>query len=180
MSPSALFAAAGVLGVERLAYLWILGAPGAFRRLCARPAVAWLGEPVAVVRKLFYAFKALQLAVFLGWCHVHGGGTLAPAALDPTALALAAVAIAVGQVLNWSVFYRLGPVGAFFGGRLGHDVAWCRRFPFSVMDHPQYVGTVLTIWGFFLAMRYPGDDWFWLPLVETVYYAAGAYLEERV
>jgi methylene-fatty-acyl-phospholipid synthase len=55
---------------------------------------------------------------------------------------------------------------------------WCRAFPFSVLQHPQYVGTVLSIWGFFLVMRFPHDDWYLLPIVETVYYALGAYFEQ--
>jgi hypothetical protein len=87
--------------------------------------------------------------------------------------------IAVGQGLNLSVFYRLGAVGVFFGDRLGHEVPWCQGFPFSMFSHPQYVGTVLSIWGFFVATRFPGADWSLLPWLETVYYVAGAYLEGR-
>jgi hypothetical protein len=37
----------------------------------------------------------------------------------------------------------------------------------------------MTIWGVFLVMRFPHDDWYLLPIVETVFYAAGAALEER-
>jgi hypothetical protein len=47
-----------------------------------------------------------------------------------------------------------------------------------VLRHPQYVGTVLAIWGLFLAVRFPHDDWYVLPVLETVYYAAGAYFEQ--
>jgi hypothetical protein len=82
----------------------------------------------------------------------------------------------VGDIID---FYRLGRVGAFFGSRLGHDVRWCRAFPFSLLAHPQYVGTVMTIWGFFLAMRFPREDWYVLPAIETVYYVVGGYLEAR-
>ena len=74
--------------------------------------------------------------------------------------------------------HRLGTVGVFYGDRLGHDVAWCERFPFSFCAHPQYVGVVLTIWGFFFGMRFPHDDWFVLPALETLYYAVGARLED--
>jgi len=171
--------AATLLSLERLTYVWIARAPDAFRRWCAHPTIARLGEPVAIVRRLFYAFKALQLSVFVGWCYVLGNGSLVPADHDAVAFALAGAAIVAGQVLNWSVFYRLGPVGAFFGDRLGHDVRWCRKFPFSLLSHPQYVGTVLTIWGFFVIMRFPRDDWYLLPALETVYYVGGAYLEDR-
>jgi hypothetical protein len=38
---------------------------------------------------------------------------------------------------------------------------------------------VLTIWGFFLGVRFPHDDWFVLPLLETLYYVIGASLENR-
>ena len=48
-----------------------------------------------------------------------------------------------------------------------------------MVAHPQYVGAVLTIWGFFLVMRFPHADWFLLPAVETVYYSVGAYFEAR-
>ena len=174
-----LLAAAALLSVERLAYIGILRAPDAFRRWCARPAVAWLGEPVAIVRRLFYIAKALQVSVFLGWCYVRGDASLAPATSDPAVLGIAAAVMIVGQGLVWTVFYRLGRVGAFFGSRLGHDVRWCRAFPFSLLAHPQYVGTVMTIWGFFLAMRFPRDDWYVLPAIETLYYVVGGYLEAR-
>jgi methylene-fatty-acyl-phospholipid synthase len=174
-----LLAAAALLSAERLTYVWILRAPDAFRLMCARPALARLGEPVAIVRKLFYAFKVLQASVFVGWCYVYGNGSLRPAAFNALALAVAGAAIVVGQILNWSVFYRLGWVGAFFGDRLGHSVRWCREFPFSLLAHPQYPGTVLTIWGVFIAMRFPRDDWYLIPALETCYYLAGAYAEGR-
>jgi methylene-fatty-acyl-phospholipid synthase len=179
VSLGAVLVAAVLLSVERVAYVGILRRPDVFRRWCARPAIARLGEPVAIVRGLFYAFKVLQLSVFAGWCHVHGHGSLVPETSDPAVLGVAGALIAAGQVLNWSVFYRLGRIGAFFGDRLGYDVPWCREFPFSLMSHPQYVGTVLTIWGLFLALRFPRDDWYLLPALETVYYVLGAYAEAR-
>jgi hypothetical protein len=174
-----LLAAAALLSLERAAYVGIVRAPGVFRRWCARPALVWIGEPVAIVRRLFYIAKALQVSVFLGWCYVHGNGSLAPATSDPAVLGVAGALMVLGQGFVWAVFYRLGSVGAFFGARLGHDVRWCRGFPFSLLAHPQYIGTVMTIWGFFLAMRFPRDDWYLLPAVETVYYAVGGYLEAR-
>jgi hypothetical protein len=119
---------AGVLLIpERACYVWIARAPEAFRRACATPVVARLGEPVAIVRKLFCAFKALQLSVFGGWCYLHGRG--APAVTDdPCALVIAVALIVGGQILNLSAFYRLGPVGVFYGDRLGYAIPWCREF----------------------------------------------------
>ena len=170
-----LLIAALLLGLERVCYVWIARAPGSFRRWCAWPRVARLGEPVAVVRTLFIAFKGLQALVFAGWCLALGEGSLAPRLAG--ALALGALLMLAGQILSALVFYRLGRVGIFFGDRLGYHVPWCRAFPFSVLSHPQYVGTVMTIWGFFLVTRFPHDDWVLLPALETIYYVAGACLE---
>ena len=86
--------------------------------------------------------------------------------------------IVVGQSLNFSVFYRLGTIGVFYGNRFGYEIPWCREFPFSLLQHPQYIGTLLSIWGFFLAMRFPHDDWYLLPTLETGYYVLGAYFEQ--
>jgi phosphatidyl-N-methylethanolamine N-methyltransferase len=173
-----LLGAAAALSLERACYVWVARAPGQFRRWCARPAVAMLGEPVAIVRRLFYGFKVVQFTVFGGWCYLHGAGSLTPADSEVIARGIGAALVLAGQALNATVFYRLGSVGVFYGDRLGYEVPWCRGFPFSVLSHPQYVGTVLSIWGFFVAMRFPHDDWVLLPVLETVYYAVGTHLEE--
>ena len=178
MTPWPLLFAAALLSLERACYAGIARSPGAFRRLCTHPSLARLGEPVAIVRRLFYGFKVLQLSVFAGWCWLHQPDLAAPPDGGPVALAIGAGLIVAGQLLNASVFYRLGSVGVFYGNILGHEVAWCREFPFSVLAHPQYVGTVLSIWGLFLALRFPHDDWFVLPALETVYYVVGARLED--
>jgi methylene-fatty-acyl-phospholipid synthase len=174
-----LLVAAAALSAERACYVWIARAPAAFRRWCARPAIARIGEPVAVVRTLFCAFKAVQFSVFVGWCYLYGDGSPGPADHNVLAWGIGSALILIGQVLNVAVFFRLGAVGVFYGDRLGYEVPWCRDFPFSVLAHPQYVGAVLSIWGFFVAMRFPADDWILLPALETVYYTVGTWLEER-
>jgi len=173
-----LLGAAVALSAERACYIWIARAPRAFGRFCAWRAVAWIGEPVAVVRALFCGFKLLQIATFAWWCRAHGEGSLAPAA-DTLVLAAGGAAIVAGQILNLAVFYRLGSVAVFYGDRFGHEVPWCRAFPFSVLSHPQYVGAVMTIWGLFAVMRFPHPDWIVLPTLETIYYALGGWLETR-
>src|SRR5215813_14670231 len=91
-----LLGAAAALTLERACYVWIARAPGSFLAWCARPKVAALGDPVAVVEKLFCGFKLLQAAVFAAWCYAHG-------ALELTAcrwaLAGAAVLVVAGQIL---------------------------------------------------------------------------------
>jgi len=173
-----LLVAAGALSVERICYAWVWRKPEAFRSLCSKPGVARFGDPVDVLRNLFLCFKALQLAVFFGWCYLYGGGSFVYPHEDSAWGATGVVLIAIGQLLNICAFVRLGKIGIFYGNKFGYQVPWCRDFPFSVLRHPQYVGAVLSIWGFFMTTRFPYDDWFLLPVLQTGYYVAGAYLEQ--
>ena len=165
-----------VLSVERIAYVAIWRRPAGFHRFCEAfwPETA----PVDVLVRLFVAFKILQCVVFAGWWIAHGHG-LRPAADGPAPLIVGGLIVLAGQILNVAVFVRLGRVGVFYGSRLGLAVPWHAGFPFSWFRHPQYVGTVVSIWGAFIAMRYPAVDWSVLPALETLYYVLGAYLEEE-
>jgi methylene-fatty-acyl-phospholipid synthase len=179
MDAVAWFALAAILlSFERICYAWAWRFPASFRRFCTGRVGARLGgEPVRVLETLFYGFKGIQLAVFAGWIHRfgHDHGARASAALLP--LVVGVLLIGLGQLFNLAVFHRLGRTGVFYGNRFGHRVTWCQRFPFSVLRHPQYTGTVLSIWGLFVATRFPEVDWFVLPALETVYYAIGSRLE---
>ena len=169
-----LLAALPLLAVERVAYALIWRWPDAFTAVCHR--LGWI-DPVRVLRWLFVAFKAMQALVFAVWIAGHGGPQ--PLSWPPgTADVIAVLALMAGQVLNVAVFVRLGAVGVFYGTRFGHVVQWCTGFPFSLLSHPQYVGTVLSIWALFLLTRYPAPDWSLLPILETVYYVLGARAEQ--
>ena len=170
--------AATLLSLERICYVWAWRSPESFRAFCNRPAVASLGEPVAVLQKLFYYFKAIQFAVFFGWCYTHGQESPSLLSEGQFSLAVGGALIVAGQILNFSVFRRLGKIGVFYGNKFGYEVPWRREFPFSFLKHPQYVGALVSIWGFFLAIRFPHDDWFLVPMLETVYYALGIYSEQ--
>lgn len=171
-----LLGAALLLALERACYVWAWRMPEGFRALCAGPGRFGPG-PTEALRTLFFGFKALQIGVFAWWCLAHADGAAWPPDAPAWAMALGAAFVVAGQALNTGVFYRLGSVGVFYGNRFGYDVAWCDAFPFSVTAHPQYVGTVLTIWGVFLVLRFPHDDWIALPALETAYYVIGARLE---
>jgi phosphatidyl-N-methylethanolamine N-methyltransferase len=170
-------AAAVLLSLERICYVWISRAPEAFRDWCARPLIARIGEPVDVVHVLFLIFKGIQAIVFFAWCYVYGGGELFPLPGPPLAIGLGCLLVLTGQFLSSSVFYQLGKTGVFYGSRLGHEVPWCTGFPFAHLAHPQYLGTVMSIWGFFLITRFPNPDWVALPLLESLYYWLGAHWE---
>ena len=166
-------ASAVLLSVERISYVGICRNPERFGDWARR----YIGGPIDTLRVLFYAFKAIQVAVFLGWCYAASGGRLWPPAGGAVPMALGTVLIIVGQILNAGVFYRLGKHGVFYGVKFGHSVPWSRAFPFSLLSHPQYVGTAMSIWGFFLIMRFPQSDWLAIPALESIYYFLGSRLE---
>jgi hypothetical protein len=168
--------AAVLLSLERIFYVWVWHRPESFRRVAVAAGQGGR-DPVDLIRFCFYAFKFIQIGVFLGWCFAHGGGTLRPDGGHAAWLVIGGSLIGIGQLLNAGVFYRLGSTGVFYGTRFGHSVPWTHAFPFSMLRHPQYVGTVLSIWGLFVALRFPHPDWYVLPVLETIYYSVGARFE---
>jgi hypothetical protein len=106
-----LLLAAAFLSLERICYVYISRAPERFRRFCTRPAVASFGDPVDVVRKLFYGFKGIQFVMFFAWCYVHGHGLLSPATRGFLPLAIAGALILAGQILNCGGVLSIGHGG---------------------------------------------------------------------
>jgi methylene-fatty-acyl-phospholipid synthase len=135
------------------------------------------GEPTVILQRLFYIFKIIQLLTFAVWCYYFARGPLLSVRQTLAPVTVGAILLICGQMLNWTVFYRLGNCGVFYGNRFGHEIPWCYNFPFSLFDHPQYLGTLASIWGFFIVGRFPYPDWYVLPVVETIYYGLGAWLE---
>jgi phosphatidyl-N-methylethanolamine N-methyltransferase len=135
-------------------------------------------EPTIAVRRLFYLFKGIQISVLAGWCYYFSHGVFFEARQRLAPVALGLTILTIGQILNWAVFYRLGTVGVFYGNRFGHPIPRSRGFPFSLFNHPQYVGAVASVWGFFMITRFPSPDWYLLPAVETLYYGVGTWLEK--
>ena len=65
------------------------------------------------------------------------------------------------QTLNVSMYNAIGKKGVYYGEKLGSKVPWCTSFPFSVVCHPQYVGSVLSIWGVFALVYAQGPATLW-------------------
>jgi phosphatidyl-N-methylethanolamine N-methyltransferase len=135
------------------------------------------GQTPVLLQRLFYMFKAIQVLTFAGWCYYFARGPLESVRQSLAPSTIGAMLLIFGQTLNWTVFYRLGTSGVFYGNRFGYEIPWCYDFPFSLFDHPQYLGSLASIWGFFIVGRFPYPDWYLLPVVETVYYSLGAWLE---
>ena len=169
--------AAAVLAIERVAYIGVCRYPAAFVRLISQHALLARVGPLDAITSAFVAFKLLQGAVFVAWCVAYGEAGSPHHVVDTDAVVAGVILVGIGQLLNLRVFYLLGRSGVFYGNQFGNALRWHTGFPFSVMRHPQYVGACLSIWGFFLVMRFPYPDWYVLPVLETVYYAAGSALE---
>ena len=178
MSLEFFLVAAALLSLERICYVLVWHYPESFRALCGHLGNAASGGPVAVLQKLFYCFKGIQLAVFCWWCYFYANGSFSLLNGGLLSVVSGGALIVAGQILNFGVFYRLGTTGVFYGNQFGYKIRWCRQFPFSLLKHPQYVGTLFSIWGFFLATGFAHDNWYWLPSLETVYYIVGAYFEQ--
>ena len=54
-----------------------------------------------------------------------------------------------GQILNLSVYYKLGVVGVYYGNKLGFKTNWIFSFPFNYFSNPQYLGCIFTLCGLF-------------------------------
>eukprot|EP00850_Spirogloea_muscicola_P014221 SM000100S09448 [mRNA] locus=s100:405144:410147:+ [translate_table: standard] len=57
------------------------------------------------------------------------------------------LAIVAGQALNIRVYQLLGESGVYYGVRFGKYVPWVVDFPFTYIQDPQYIGSILTLLG---------------------------------
>ena len=167
---------AALLSLERLTYAAVWRTPNAFRRWSERSALQ--RSAIDTLALLFVGFKVLQAGVFAAWCWIQSGGSLTPYSSDPRVLLAGALLVAAGSDPEPDVcFARWERSVCSTGIGSGTTCRGEHTFPFTWFDHPQYVGTVLTIWGFFVLMRFPADDWVFVPVLETIYYAVGAWFE---
>lgn len=91
-----------------------------------------------------------QFVSVAAWGYLRGGFVPVPVllqSLHPVQVVVGLGLILFGQVLNAGIFKAIGHVGVYYGFKLGHVVPWVDGFPFNVVRHPQYVGSVATVWG---------------------------------
>lgn len=129
----------------------------------SRKIVGRDAEPVNVFANLGIGLKLVQFAAWLSY--YLSLGPVSWKQIPLPALALGPVLILAGQTLNAAIYKAIGKVGVYYGTRLGKTVPWVTGFPFNVVSHPQYVGTVLCIWGITL-LAY--QDLHQLPIVGTL------------
>jgi methylene-fatty-acyl-phospholipid synthase len=157
------------LSLERLFYGVVWHRPKAVAKLAKE--LNKEGQEPEFILSAVSMFKLVQIAVFGAWYYLHFGVGVPPNMPTVPVALLSLAALAWGQVLNLFVWYRIGTNGVCYGIKYGRSVPWCTQFPYSVMQHPQYTGAILTVWGMFglLASSAP-KDWFAIPLMETGLY----------
>lgn len=178
------FAVAAILSIERITYLYVWYRSKHFMKICKKAPLRYLGQtPVFVFKSLFTLFKIFQgISFLLWWYHFSKDGTVftvlqVQGPHKYYVICAALLLIAFGQLLNFAVFYKLGNKGVFYGVRFGHKIEWVTGFPFNFISHPQYFGSVMTVFGMFLLCRFPFNDWYAVPVLEIFHYAVGAYFE---
>ena len=89
----------------------------------------------------------MQFTSVAYWYLLHRPDGVRHRDVTPLAMVLGILLAGFGQVLNASIFRAIGHAGVYYGFKLGHKIPWVEGFPFNVVSHPQYVGSVMTIWG---------------------------------
>mmetsp|Transcript_16035 Transcript_16035/g.28498 ORF Transcript_16035/g.28498 Transcript_16035/m.28498 type:complete len:282 (-) Transcript_16035:365-1210(-) len=156
-----------------------------------------LGEPYKVFAKLGHLIKLFQAVVTL--VYFMGEDRCKAMVSDPKEFAqetlvyaqslnsfqalLGLELLALGQLFNMAVYSQIGEAGVYYGCRLGQDVPWVYGFPFSTVPHPQYLGTVLSIFGLAVLLCTPAAvslGIYGMTGVMTIYYAFSSYVEANL
>lgn len=88
----------------------------------------------------------VQFSAVVYWYMLHRPKGLQLSAITPLQGVVCAALGIGGQALNAGIFRAIGHAGVYYGFKLGHKVPWVNGFPFNVVGHPQYVGSVMTVW----------------------------------
>ena len=124
------------------AFIWIK--PKLYMKL-SRKYLSDKLEPIVTFTYLASLLKPVQFIAFLAWyCTI---GSISNIQLDVFKVLISLSMIVFGQILNVGIYKAVGANGVYYGIKLGKKIPWCTGFPFTVVDHPQYVGSVLTAWG---------------------------------
>lgn len=165
-----------LLGPERLVYGFVYHFTPSFRKLAGMPSSG--KADLTIMHALVSSFKVVQVATVLYDLLPKTGYTIPFGRMFGDSESLVRVAagvvlVAIGQVLNVSIYQAIGSVGVHYGRELGHDVPWCEGWPFTVLSNPQYIGVVLTFWGIYMMLSPTWWDveWYAIPLVISFWYA---------
>eukprot|EP00397_Hematodinium_sp_SG-2012_P054489 GEMP01065744.1.p1 GENE.GEMP01065744.1~~GEMP01065744.1.p1 ORF type:complete len:258 (+),score=46.50 GEMP01065744.1:129-902(+) len=104
---------------------------------------------VTIFHYLALALKVAQIAAYGVWYEVQPIHEV---------IAIGAILLILGTTLNAIVYRKLGFVGVYYGFKLGHAVQWRTDFPFNILRHPQYIGSLLSFAGMACLVRHPAVE----------------------
>jgi len=83
--------------------------------------------------------------------------------------------IGAGQILNLSVYDKLGLEGVYYGGQF-KKLPMVTSFPYTICSNPQYIGCVLTHYG--ILLFYPYQEVCLISLYSILWYLATTDIEK--
>ena len=130
-------------------------------------------HPVDTMALIATILKPIQFLSFIFW-YIGTGAMNNLYDLSIWSYLLFIILFGIGQILNAGIYKAVGKDGVYYGIKLGKKIPWCTGFPFNVVAHPQYVGSVLTAWAVFYILYTPlhaiGLQFFsiYIPLLYTI------------
>lgn len=121
----------------------------------------------------------VQFSSVIAWMYIRMPSGIDVFAIPPLHVVLGVGLVAFGQVLNAGIYQAIGHTGVYYGFKLGHTVPWVDGFPFNVVQHPQYVGSVASVWGMAVLVwsQGPQPDLVWLVVYWTFLYICTGVME---
>lgn len=105
--------------------------------------------PLLLIKYLSYLQKILQISLLINYTIQNN--TLIPYLININPVNFSAIII--GQILNFSVYYKLGTKGVYYGNKFGYSLPYIKSFPYNIgIKDPQYTGCILTICGLYPAI----------------------------
>jgi hypothetical protein len=167
-----------VLSLPHWLYWYVWTQPKHYMQLCDR--VCRGKDYSDVFASLGYILKPVQFATFATW-YLYTASPVSVLGLPLWRWVAVLVLGGAGQYLNVMVYKTIGKYGVYYGTRLGHNIKWYTGFPFNKgIPHPQYFGSVLTIWAL-AALLYTaahGTPMLFMMLTWSLMYVFTSYIEQ--
>jgi len=129
-----------ILSIPHIYYFFIWNYPAFFMKLFKDKVVKRIADSAMLI-------KVIQYTALIYW-YLNNGVPVNPLEMSRLPFtAVGALLVAAGQILNFTVYKKLGIDGVYYGCKLGKKIKWVYDFPFNFISNPQYTGCILTILG---------------------------------
>ena len=148
------------LSLPHLWYTWLWRSPQKWVARCKRVQQ----DPSLAMMKFAAMLKVVQFSAFVLWLCSFATqmdvlrGVHARLLAQDTTMLIAVALLIVGQALNTGAMKAISVDGIYYGVRFGKKIPWCTSWPYGGLfsvPHPQYVGSVLTVWALVLGACLP-------------------------